>query len=120
MKYRTTVQIISSANDKDEAMEIAGDYLSGNIISGVEMKCSTRPVRSHARLALFISIAIIVVAAGLFSAHNSMHSRNVLPVVAGMDAIQPPLNTGFNEKNADFKKAWQEKHTKEVLDYIKK
>ena len=44
MKYKTTIEIVADAGDKSEAMEIAGEYLSGNLISGVRMKCRTNPV----------------------------------------------------------------------------
>ena len=37
MKYRTVIEVVTEAKDKSEAIEIVGEYLSGDILSGVQM-----------------------------------------------------------------------------------
>jgi hypothetical protein len=45
MKYETVIKILSFADSEHEAIDIAGEFLRGNLESGVEMKCYTRPAQ---------------------------------------------------------------------------
>jgi len=122
MKYKTTIEIVAEAEDRDEAMEIAGEYLSGNLISGVDMRCRTKPVQSFKKVGVVLSIAIFVlVTIGIVSSINTHGSKISLSNISGASAIQPPLKTSIlNKKDAEFKKEWENKQAKEILDYIKK
>lgn len=121
MKYRTTIEVVTEAENKKEAMEIVDDYLSGNLISGIDMRCNTRPVRSHARSAISIAvIAVLLIVGGLSFIRIDSSSKTISysPVVS---TVQPPLKTTSKDiTSSDFKKEWERKHTTEALERIKK
>lgn len=120
-KYKTSIEITSEATDKDEAMEIVGEYLSGNIVSGIDMKCRTAPVRFYNNTtAKIIVVALLVTIGFLSGAKKSPHS-NMGVGICQMDAVTPPLKTSdVNKNDANFKKEWIDKHNSEALSYIKK
>ena len=119
MRFKTTIKLITEAKDKNEAMEIAGEYLSGNLTSGVDMQLRTAPLHSNINrvgLALIISSIFF-----LFAIHLSYikHPQNIIPNLPGDSVIQPPLKTSLTDnKRSDFKKEWQAQHTREVLNSI--
>ena len=47
MKYQTVIKILSDADSEHEAIDIAGEFLRGNLETGVEMKCYTRPTKTY-------------------------------------------------------------------------
>ncbi|MDO8525962.1 MAG: hypothetical protein Q7S07_05710 [Candidatus Omnitrophota bacterium] len=122
MKFKTTIKIITEAADKNEAMEIAGEYLSGNLATGVDMRFRTVCLHSNKQrsaAALTLALLLALLTAHLSSVKYSQHSsiRN-LP---GDSVIQPPLKTSSDDKkNFDFKKEWQAKRVREALDFLKK
>lgn len=121
MRFITRIDIISEAKDKNEAVEIAGEYLSGNITSGIEMKCHTTPAISNVRNAVgVVAISAIFIVATLLVTH--IRPAQVMPQAAGINnAIQPPLKTSeVSNKTSNFRKAWQERHNKAALDSIKR
>ena len=123
MKYRTIIEIKTDAEDKDEAMEIVGDYLSGNLISGVEMKCVTGPVsrinKNLLSIVLIFSLFSAVLVSAIFMVKPSNH---IFSRVSCINAIQPPLKTSNAtlSRDSDFKKEWEAKQQKQALDHIKK
>lgn len=120
MRFKTKIEIISEAKDKNEAAEIAGEYLSGNIASGIEMKCHTKPVGINVRNTVgVLAISAIFIVATLLVAH--VKPAPLLPQVVGINnAIQPPLKTSEMDKKSDnFKKAWQDRQNKAALESIK-
>lgn len=120
-RYKTKIEITSPAANKDEAMEIVGDYLSGNITSGIDMKYATRQIRFYDHSAAKITAVILMVGIGfLFSVKPSTQGH--LSVGAcQMAAVQPPLQTSkINANDAEFKKEWEARQTREALDFIKK
>ncbi len=121
MKFKTTIHITAEAKDKNEAMEIAGEYLSGHLATGVDMKVRTSPVRNNGKYATVAIVALIVV--GIFAIHSSdpRQPHNFAPSVPGNSVIQPPLKTSSSAgKSAHFKDEWRSKHAKEALDSIKR
>jgi len=121
MKFRTTIQIVAEAKDRNEATEIAGEYLSGNLATGVDMKVRTAPVRNNGKYAAVAIIVLIV--AGIFMVHGSdlRQSNNFAYSVPGNSVIQPPLKTSSQaDKSVHFKDEWRSRHTKEALDSIKR
>ena len=121
MKYKTTIQIITDAGDKNEALEIVGEYLSGNLASGIEMKCRTNPsVNYKAGLVVAAAFSFIIVASVLLGTHIK-GSANLIQSASGISAIQPPLKTSYLEgRNANFKRDWHDRQIKKALDYIKR
>ena len=121
MRYRTTIEIISEAKDKIEAGELAGDCLSGNVMSGTKMKCHTKPAINKARnIAGVLAVSFIFIVTAISVAH--VKPTQVLPhAISVNDAIQPPLKTSVaNGRSEDFKKAWQDKQNKAALNFIKR
>ena len=122
MKYRTTIEIVSEARDKNEAIEIVGEYLSGNINSGVNMKCLTDPVQSAARIAVTTLLFVALLGGSIFSALYTKPGMMATPVAPGTSAIQPPLKTSVSpdhKKSEAFKKAWEAAQVKEALRFSK-
>lgn len=119
-KYKTKIEITSPAANKDEAMEIVGDYLSGNIMSGIDMKYSTKQVRFYDHSAAKAVAVVLLISMGfLFSVRTSSHAPLSGPTCQ-MAAVQPPLKTSkVNADEAKFKREWEEKQTREALNFIK-
>lgn len=121
MKYKTNIEITSDAANKDEAMEIVGDYLSGNIASGIGMKCATRPVRFYNNPAAKVVIVALLMTMGFFSGVKAKPQQNFSVNMCQMAAVTPPLKTSDANKNdMRFKKEWQEKQTTEAINSIKR
>ena len=76
--YRTTIEIISEAENKDEAIEIAGEYLSGNLIYGVNMKCRTAKANANnAKYAASLALVALIFAVGIFFGANTKKSPSL-------------------------------------------
>ena len=121
MKYKTNIEITSDAVNKDEAMEIVGDYLSGNIASGIDMKYATRPVRFYNNPAAKVVAVALLMTVGFFSGVKAKTQQNFSVNMCQMAAVTPPLKTSDANKNdMRFKKEWQQKQTTEVINFIKK
>ena len=121
MKFKTTIKLITEAKDKNEAMELAGEYLSGNLASGVDMRMRTAPLYSNIRR---VGLAVVLSSIFLLSVlHLSYikHTQGAIQSLPGESVIQPPLNTSSNLKSySAFQKEWQARHTEEALNLIKK
>ena len=121
MKYKTNIEITSDAANKDEAMKIAGDYLSGNITSGIDMKYATRPVRFYNNPAAKVVAVALLMTMGFFSGVKAKPQQSFSVNMCQMTAVTPPLKTSDTNKNdMRFKKEWQEKQTAEAIDFIKR
>jgi hypothetical protein len=122
MKYKTTIELITEAKDKNEAVEIAGEYLSGNIISGVQMKCLSKPVALYnGKVVCTIAVTLALVIVGFVVTLQSKAPQSLVSNTAAISAVQPPLKTvADSKKSVDFKKQWEAKQNKQILDYIKK
>jgi len=121
MRYKTNIEITSDAANKDEAMEIVEDYLSGNITSGIDMKCATRQVHFYNNSAAKIVAVVLLMTIGFFSGIKADHKQNFSVNMCQMAAVTPPLKTSAANKNdTSFKKEWQQMQTAEALNFIKK
>lgn len=117
MKYRTTIEIVSEAKDKNEAMDIVGEYLSGNITSGVRMKCLTDPVNSYARMVVTTLLFLALLGGSIFSALYTKPGAITMTSIPGVSAIQPPLKTSVaDKKSLEFKQEWQTRQVKEAIN----
>jgi len=121
MKYKTTIQISTEAENKKEAMEIVGEYLSGNIASGIEMRYFTRPANSYSKAAIGALVVVTLVAGGLFSTMLVRHPQQLSSCASGFNAVQPPLKTfdAAKKKNSNFKTEWEKRQITEALNRIK-
>ena len=120
MRYRTVIEVVTEARDKSEAMDIVGEYLSGDIRSGVEMKYSTRRVNGVKKAAITITALSLMLVAGVITLYLIKPISSGVPSSSGMSAVQPPLQTQvLHIRDAQFKTQWQEEHNKEALRKIK-
>lgn len=119
MRYRTVIEVVTEAKDKSEAMEIVGDYLSGDILSGVKMKYSTSAVNGIKKAAITITALSLMLVGGIISMYIIRPIGSGTPSSSGMSAVQPPLQTQIlHVRDAQFKTQWQEEHNKEALRKI--
>lgn len=123
MKYRTTVELICDAPDRDEAGNIAGEYLKGELDFGVEMKSKTESITAH-KVRMYSSVFVIVVLAlSVVLLKDAVLSGRTdtghTPAAAFRSTytIMPVLKTKHTE---DFKKEWADKKDEAVLEYLKK
>jgi len=121
MKFKTTIKIITNAANKDEAADMAGEYLSGNVTGNVRMTCKTAPALDAKKCAAIASVFIFVfVGVAAFGLHMKT-TAGTPQVGAGFSAVQPPLKTAVTaSKDEKFKNEWQERQTKESLGRITK
>ena len=116
MKFRTVVELITDADSKMEATDIAGEFLKGEFETGVKMKCHTRPAKQHLliRSGVIVSLVLFVVGVVSFGVTNS-HS-NPVARANGINACQPPLRTG---RIMRFKEVRQDEKNIKTLDNSK-
>ncbi|MCM8761647.1 MAG: hypothetical protein NC938_00515 [Candidatus Omnitrophica bacterium] len=111
MKYKTIIKITSEARDKNEAIEIVDDYLAGNIRTGVDMKCATKPECNSVKITCAIAICLVILWAIVVPTQlNTTQSQTQSS--PAFSAVQPPLNT--ERANPDFKKRWEERRIRET------
>ncbi len=117
MKYKTTINITSEARNRDEAIDIVDEYLAGNLRSGVDMKCATRPECTAVKVTCAVALSLVIVGVIIFPIHLKT-PQLIVPNVSGISAVQAPLKT--DKKNVEFKKEWETRQTKEAIEYIKR
>ena len=96
MKYKTIIEIITEADDREDAADVAGDYLRGFIDSGVQMKCQTKPVINRTYIPCFIPLVLLVFFfASLFFLKSNGTKKECIAMrpVRNVSAIQPPLRS---------------------------
>lgn len=124
MKFRTTIEIVTEADNKAEATEIAGEYLSGNLVSGVKMTCKTRPSNVRRNGAIVAVVISVLVVGSIFSfayVKSPQPQNNIGMSICGIRGVQPPLKTSPGDKaDSKFKKEWNNKITESALNHIKK
>ena len=120
MRYRTVIEVVTEAQNKSEAMDIVGEYLSGGVFSGVEMKYSTRSVSGVKKAAITITALSLMLVAAIVSLYLIKPIGIGAPSLSGMSAVQPPLQTqALHVSDVQFKSQWQDEHNKEALRKIK-
>lgn len=120
MRFKTIIELKAEAKNKFEAYEIVEEYLAGNIVSGVDMKCVTKPVVNPVKVA-GIAMITLAILAGIIIAAQMKHPMSIISSLPGVSAVQPPLKTSVSPRvSDDFKKEWQDMQTKEALSRITK
>lgn len=120
MKYKTTIEVVAEANTRTEAMEIVDDYLTGNLVSGIDMKCTTRPVRAYGKSVISVTVVSVILAVSILALIHPTPASRQFSYGPSVSAVQPDLKTqSANAKSSDFKKEWEKKHTEEALKMIK-
>jgi len=125
MRYRTVIELICNAGDRDEASDIAGDYLKGDIDFGVEMKCRTESLAGHRVLKYAVSSAVVILMIATFALkitpvalEGEAGSKGGYRIAfQNTDTVMPELKTKHKE---DFKQEWQARKDDAILEYLKK
>jgi len=123
MKYRTIIELTCDASDRDEACNIAGEYLKGDLDFGVDMKCKTGSSRSYKaiKFATTSTAAVMVIFASLAFFEPSVNlgekvKNSISSSFSSTFTVTPELKT----QNVDgFKEEWAKKKDETVLDYIR-
>ncbi len=123
MKYRTVIELICDATDKEEASNIAGEYLKGELDFGVNMRCKTSVLSTHRivkygascliALMIFSTLLLNVMLLGGSSDDRS----KAVGAFNNTYTVMPALKT---KHTVEFKKEWEEKKDEAILEYIKK
>jgi len=119
MKYKTVIEVVTDAQDKNEAIELVGEYLSGNIVSGIDMKCRTSPAGSYRKSISAVAVVALILGISLLSLTQVKSSAKTPANFSGVNAIQPPLKTSAADiSKSEFKKEWEKKQSGETLNSI--
>lgn len=120
MRFKTTIKLVSDARDKSEALELVEEYLSGNIVSGIDMKCVTKPVCSKTKMVSLAALSLLIIA-GIVLGSYIKQPQIMLHTIPGISAVQPPLKTSnMSRMSPEFKKEWEERQNKEALSQMSK
>lgn len=107
MKYKTTIEIINEADNSFDAADIAGEYLRGNIHTGVTMKCSTRKAKNYLfykiSAALMFALFCAVIFTQTSSPNRAQYNHSQYDLSAS--AVTPPLKT--TESDEKFAHQWK-------------
>ncbi len=120
MKYRTVIELICDAGDKDEAGDIVGEYLKGDMDFGVKMNLKTTALSVHrVKRCAAICLAGFIVFSVLFfktaAAGYSRGSSGFKDATAGETfALLPALKT---KHKTGFREEWSKRH-EEILKYL--
>ncbi len=117
MKYQTVIKILTDAESEHEATDIAGEFLRGNLETGIRMKCCTKPLKSCRLFRVSALLLLIFAFIGIASLGYFKSTATSFPGIKNTSAFQPPLKTS---QTIEFKKDWQEEKNRKVLEYIKK
>ena len=123
MKYRTLIELICEASDREDASNIAGDYLKGDVDFGVEMRCKTVSLWEHRvkKYAVSCTVAVLVLVSFLLKvAPTGLQAEKESSAVIGFSntyTILPALKTKHKD---EFKSDWEKKKNEAVFEYLKK
>jgi len=106
MKYRTVIEIIAEAKNQDEALDIAGDFLKGEIESGIKWKYSTSPLKVNVLLYTAAFLMLTFIATGMASLKYLSQPKTMSRRTYAISAFKPSLKTS---EAAGFKEAWDDK-----------
>jgi hypothetical protein len=122
MKFRTTIELICEAADKDDAYNVAGEYLRGEIDKGVKMNFHTMTLGKHRVLkygaSCFAALFFFAICftRGTINEQNNVQTSNGYCSIPVTCTVQPGLKTKDVES---FKSEWKEKKEEAILEYIK-
>jgi len=116
MRYKTIIEVITEADSASEALDIAGEFLRGNLETGVKMKCRTRAVKKEMLVKTCTIGVLVILVAGITMVGRIGESPKGIFLNKKTNAVQPPLKT---DTENEFKKTWEEEEKRQVLNYIK-
>jgi len=124
MRYRTVIELVCEASDKEDASNLAGEYLKGDIDFGVNMKCRTTTLTAYKvkkyaatcalTFGLFLFFLFSVTPVGSYVTSESGTSG---PGFRPTSTVTPELRT--DDESDIFKERWEEEQDRAVLDFLK-
>ncbi|MBF0216551.1 MAG: hypothetical protein HQL30_06105 [Candidatus Omnitrophica bacterium] len=121
MKYKTIIEIVCDAADRDEASNIAGEYLRGLGDTGISMRCKTVSMRTSQVVkygSSLIGILLFLSALSLNSGQN-VKEKGCISSGTGMPTVCTVIPELKTIQGDTFKKEWKEKKDRAILEYIK-
>lgn len=106
-KYKTVIELVCEAENQNEALDVAGEYLRGSLDSGVIMRCQTRQLHNFTKVLLTLSMFVVLIGAGVITTTISQpHGTRSGDV--GYNACQVPLRTqSMGQERVEFEKRWK-------------
>lgn len=123
MKYRTVIELFCEASSREEASNIAGEYLKGDLDFGVTMRCKSGTVRTHkfVKYGLTCLLCLFMFSSMIFKVTMLGTEEKVKSSIKSgfynTYTVMPALKT---KHRAEFKKEWENKKEEAILDYLKK
>ena len=122
MKYKTIIELICDAANKEDAANIAGDYLRSEVDFGVSMNCRTFALRTYriVKYAVTTVIAMMffsVILCRFFPLGKDAETGEGTKIGFGSTCtVVPALKTEHDE---GFKEDWEKKQDESVLEFLK-
>lgn len=123
MKYRTVIELVCDATDREDAINISGEYLRGEVDFGVEMKWASTSVLTHKmkKYAITCLVALFALSAVVLKVTSIEGGSGSGSVACGnlsqTYTIMPELKTSTKE---GFREEWLKKKDEAILDFLKK
>lgn len=117
MKYKSVIEIVSDACDKEDALDTAGEYLRGQLVGkDIKMKCKAEKIYKINFMKSIIILCVVLCGTGIFikqrfNKNLPIHKANVMDKT--YSAIQPPLRTSVS--NDAFIKNWEDESDSAIL-----
>jgi hypothetical protein len=115
MKYRTVIEVVAEAENGIEAIDIAGEFLRGNLESGVKMQCHSEPMNRKNMLSVVGVALILSLVIGAWSLTYIRKAPIRLAGIETLSACQPPLKTSGE---GTFKDSWKSEESRRILSSI--
>ena len=123
MKYRTIIELICDAQNKDDALHTVGEYLRGEVDSGVDMRFRaimlvTHRIQKYGVMSLLVVFFLSTLFLGVATKEKNKSLRRISDLVSSNTyTIQPVLKTTYK---TGFKKKWEQEKDKAIIEYLKK
>jgi hypothetical protein len=119
-RYKTVIELVCEAEDRHEALDLAGEYLRGSLASGVEMRYRTKPLNCVPKILTTLCVAGVITGVVLSRGFNHQ-DRFAGRELTEFNACQIPLKTHVEGRaQEEFKSSWQRVGSSCVLEQIKK
>ncbi len=110
MKYRTVIELVCEASDKEDASNVAGDYLKGDLDFGVDMTCkttklSTYSFKKYALSCVLVFFVFLTFLLNVTPVGSYVAPRQETTNFSATSTVKPSLRTRYDE---DFKERWIE------------
>jgi hypothetical protein len=117
MQYKTTIEVVTEADSKYEAADLAGEFLKGNLSSGADIRVKTI---SSAKSKALRAIAVIFVTSAVLSTpfiYGKVSYRTAKVENKPVTSYALKTNLTDIQNSAEFKKLW-EKEQKDRINSI--